>query len=483
MKNIHYIGLIITGLITFLSISCTQNFGEINTDPTAGTTADPSFLLRQILWNNAEEMSYESYVAGHLLSQHFTAVDFNLFDRHSLSEPQFGGNPWPSLYQLFRDNEIILNQATHNPKYAVYEGPARIMKAYIIAQLTDLYGDVPYLQAGQGSSNNIVQASYDKQSDIYLGEEGIINQLILAKKNIQNYNALETLEGDILYGGDLSKWHMMANSLLIKYYMRCSAVENVSEQIQGIYNEGLYIQANIDNASFNFSANQPNNFRMAELRTGDFNLFIMSETAQNIYEQYNDPRVSVFYKETESMPGKYQGLLNGQDASNLSISISDYSLGGSIFREETQGLDGTYVSAWETAFFLAEAAQKGILLADAKSLYEQAVHLSFEYWGVTMPDNYLTEGPAAYDDQFSLEQIITQKWISNTINGYEAWVEYRRTGFPALKTLASSLNNDLIPVRMPYPKDEAILNQINYETAAENTDQNSINYPVWWDID
>jgi hypothetical protein len=68
------------------------------------------------------------------------------------------------------------------------------------------------------------------------------------------------------------------------------------------------------------------------------------------------------------------------------------------------------------------------------------------------------------------------------INGYEGWIEYRRTGFPVLKTLSASLNNDLIPVRMPYPAEEEALNSVNYELAAANTDGNSINVNVWWDI-
>lgn len=67
------------------------------------------------------------------------------------------------------------------------------------------------------------------------------------------------------------------------------------------------------------------------------------------------------------------------------------------------------------------------------------------------------------------------------INGYEGWIEYRRTGFPQLKTLSASLNNDLIPVRMPYPAEEEALNSVNYQDAASRTDGNSINVPVWWD--
>ena len=67
------------------------------------------------------------------------------------------------------------------------------------------------------------------------------------------------------------------------------------------------------------------------------------------------------------------------------------------------------------------------------------------------------------------------------INGYEGWIEYKRTGFPQLTTISASLNDDLIPVRMPYPAEEEALNNQNYTTAANNTDGNSINVNVWWD--
>jgi len=111
------------------------------------------------------------------------------------------------------------------------------------------------------------------------------------------------------------------------------------------------------------------------------------------------------------------------------------------------------------------------------------VTLAFDYWGVEMPVDYLT-GAAAFggpgDDK--INQIMTQKWIANSINGYESWIEYRRTGFPALKVIDASLNNDLIPVRMPYPSEEQALNPINYNEAT-SASGNDINLKVWWDVD
>ena len=58
--------------------SCTKDFEEINTNPNSPNSAEPSLLLRQVLWNSMEEMSYEGFVAGNLLGQYMTAIDFNL---------------------------------------------------------------------------------------------------------------------------------------------------------------------------------------------------------------------------------------------------------------------------------------------------------------------------------------------------------------------------------------------------------------------
>ena len=117
----------------------------------------------------------------------------------------------------------------------------------------------------------------------------------------------------------------------------------------------------------------------------------------------------------------------------------------------------------------------------AQVLYDAGVSLAFDYWNTALPTNYLSES-AAYNAAGTtpLQQIITQKWIANVINGYEGWIEYRRTGFPELQTISASLNNNLIPVRMPYPAEEEALNSVNYSAAASATNDNSINVPVWW---
>jgi hypothetical protein len=140
------------------------------------------------------------------------------------------------------------------------------------------------------------------------------------------------------------------------------------------------------------------------------------------------------------------------------------------------------MTAWETEFLLAEAIERGLITGSGQAHYDNGVQLAFEYWNTTITSSYLTSDSAAYGSfgQNPIEQIITQKWLANCINGYEGWIEYRRTGFPVLKTISASLNGGVIPVRMPYPTDEATLNSVNYNLAT-SSNGNSVNAKVWWD--
>lgn len=471
-------------LVVLIITSCTKKFEEINTNPNAPNNVQPSLLLRQVLFDYAEEMSYEGFVAGNLLGQHFTMIDFNLFDRHNLSSPQLGGNPWPVIYTNLRDNELMLDRSKESSVNAVYEGPGLILKAYMAAALTDIYGDVPYFEALKGTEGNVTPV-YDTQEEIYTGENGILDNLKKGIAALENYQGVQTLEGDILFNGDLAAWVTFAKSLQLKYLMRISDRVNVGAELQAIYDAGDFQTSNSQNAVFNFTNSRPNSFRMAVLRDGDFNLFVLSETAEEILNQLNDPRMEVLYrpKGNDNTGTVYAGLLNGPDASQTSISVSDYSLTGTIFRDNTSDLDANFMTAWETHFLIAEAAERGLITANSQQHYDLGVQLAFDYWKTTMPNDYLTSGAAAFGNggANAIEQIITQKWIASSINGYESWIEYRRTGFPQLKTISGSLNSGLIPTRMPYPSDEQALNQTNYNSVTA-INGNSINAKVWWDI-
>ena len=143
-------------------------------------------------------------------------------------------------------------------------------------------------------------------------------------------------------------------------------------------------------------------------------------------------------------------------------------------------------TASETHFLLAEAALRGWTGAGvAKTNYENGVKLSFADWGASGVDAYLadaTSTPTGYVDpkdtrnsnaasstitvawnaadnnELKLEKIITQKYLATFTNTLEAWVDFRRTGYPKISHVAKNDSNGdwgVIPAdqwikRMPF---------------------------------
>ena len=124
-------------------------------------------------------------------------------------------------------------------------------------------------------------------------------------------------------------------------------------------------------------------------------------------------------------------------------------------------LKARIISASEVQFILAEAALNGWAAGQAKSNYEQAVKLSLDTWGVgSRYASFILNPDVAYAG--TQKQIIEQKWISSWTNAAEAWFDYRRTGFPQLKTGPAS-PEPVVAVRCTYGN-----NEINFNASEVN---------------
>jgi len=96
---------------------------------------------------------------------------------------------------------------------------------------------------------------------------------------------------------------------------------------------------------------------------------------------------------------------------------------------------------------------------------------------------YLAAHP--YDAANALQQINTQYWIATFMDGYEAWANWRRSGYPALTPVANypgNVTNGTIPRRFTYPLTEAGVNAANYSAAASGmTGGDKMTSRMWWD--
>lgn len=125
--------------------------------------------------------------------------------------------------------------------------------------------------------------------------------------------------------------------------------------------------------------------------------------------------------------------------------------------------------------------------------YDAGVMASLEYWGADADATaaYVAELPAA-----NAETVMTQKYIALYMNGYEAWAEWRRTGYPKSiiqvgdltgPTVAgtaitfTAIVGDAIPRRLTYPAQEYTINQANVEAAASTIGGDQFSTKLIWD--
>ena len=107
-------------------------------------------------------------------------------------------------------------------------------------------------------------------------------------------------------------------------------------------------------------------------------------------------------------------------------------LGPQIFAADQPSYIMTYA---EYQFILAEAAERGWIAGSAATFYAAGIRASMQQWGVADADitTYLAQPRIVYaGGAAGLAQIGVQKWISLFTQGFEAWSEWRRTGYPNL---------------------------------------------------
>lgn len=459
-------------------VSCKKSLSDVNVNPNAPEQSDPQFLLSNVLYQFAKNNAEEAWKNGNLLAQLTSNIEFFPIDRYDV-----GSNTelWNANYRLLNDVYTIENSPLTNK---AYKGAALVLRSLIASQLTDLWNNVPYSQAIKGASAGIFAPEFDKQSDIYTSANGIIANLDSA---VQRFTGTtDALTGDILYKGDLSKWIKIANSLKVRYLVRISKKMNVSAQLQALVNANMLFTSNSDNAVIPFLSSAPNQWFLINERDGRYTDVRMSKTAENILVPLNDARAAVYFKPTilsvSSGVPAFKGLPNGlSKQSQNAYNFNDISLIGKLFRDDPSGVNAPIMTYAELRFLLAEAALKGYITGSASAYYQQGVNASHAYYNVTVPAGYLSSSAVALNGTDDLKKIMTQKWISNFLNGYEAWIDVRRTGFPVLPIPKDNLNADKFPVRFRYPATEQAANKTNYDKAVQSIGADNYDSKGWWE--
>jgi hypothetical protein len=523
--------LIVTAVLIIIAAgSCKKELTQANTNPDqiTASTVNPNLLLTTV------QLAYTGAPTegGSVWATKWGAV--GMFVQHTASTNSgfyYGDkylNNIGAMGETFQDNYTIsvqpvveLYQLTANkPQYRNLHQMARIMKAMIFEQLTDLYGDIPYFQAGLGYYERIYTPVYDKQQVIYTD---LLKEVSQATDSLSE--SADKPSGDILYSraaDQIAEWQMFGNSLLLRMAMRLTKVDPATAQKYVTLVAGKTMQSNNDNAIVQhvLSANSlTSNQDAAQILSQDSTDIRLSSTIISNMKKMNDPRLPVIAWIAYGLDqnGNFPGTTDTQAADQMGLPPG-YIIGGlnpavnldSVAKDSLplEGLAGysrisdnllsisspslilTYA---ETEFLLADAAQRWGVGGNAATHYNNGVLAAITQLSAygsaatissTDAQTYLSAHP--YVAGTGLSQINMQYWLCSLMDEYETWANWRRSGdLPYLKPTdyPGNISGGKIPRRLTYPPSQKITNLANYNAEiAGLTGGDKVTTRVWWDL-
>jgi hypothetical protein len=468
--------------------SCTGDYLNINDNPNAAVSATPELVLTAALNITAGRLTHNQI--GNFFGGYWApSGSYSGFkeERQFDYTPTYGVNVWNSCFDNLQDYKYIIDKADAQ-KWKVVSGIAKVMTAYNYQILVDAYGNVPYSDALKGTVS--ISPKYDDAQAVY---DGILKTLDAAsadlKVAISGDNPSPGVQ-DIVFKGDIAKWRRFANTLRLRIMIRQTNVsgKDLKGEIAKIIAEGAgFLKAGetvMSTPGYLKTAGKQNPFwdayvaNAAGTEAGNKQAYVCSDFFITTMDKtLKDPRIAVLA--AKNAAGIYRGvpLGDGNDA-NLFPKCSWF--GPAIVKGFDQPV--VLMTAAESFFLQAESVQRGFTTGDAKALYESGVTEAFTASGLKAADAtaYLATPTSNVNWDIStdkIEAIITQKWIGMfSLTGFEAWSEFRRTGFPKVP-LATKAIQAKAPARLFYPSSEISTNAEN--VAAQNVTSQFDNKIFW----
>jgi hypothetical protein len=518
MKNSFLIIMIVLGALVS---GCDKNFEEINIDPTKLTPGNMNFhymftSAQLVTSGNSDGNAYEDWrnnlIYASTMIQHLSSTTgYWAGDKYTYN-PGYNSAYWDANYPNSVKNIVeVVENTRDDAALANFHQIARIFKVFMLHRLTDMYGDIPYTQAGLGYINGTTHPVYDKQQDIYMD---MLKELKEAAEALDAAKANTLNNSDLMYKGDVAKWKKFAYSLMVRLSMRMTKVAagDAETWVKAAVAGGV-MASNDDNALIQHQAvdrNTVTNGNAWVLVGVDADASRMSQTFIDMLKNTSDPRLTylatvvsnptVLDDKGNSNPAVQLGQPNGYDLGGAATDISKASNWPgnrnmySVVNRNTfarKNAPTFFLTHAETQLLLAEAAQRGWITGTAATYYNAGVTAAMKQLnqtganpGVSDPEITTYLGANAYNPATGLQQINTQYWIATFMDEYEAWANWRRSGFPVLTPVNyfGNVTGGTIPRRFTYPTNEAAVNPENYNAAVSALQGgDKMTSRVWWD--
>lgn len=538
MKNTKILkGISLLIVATSLCISCKKNdFADNYNDPEKITQASMEGLYPGFLYNHRLEnrntifprywnmTTFQLPMLGTYTQTFGYTNDVNqgrMYEQMTAYSQDRWDYYYVSFIANFRDMErLVAAMETEEQKqgYTLFLETAKIFLYDQTAQMVDLWGHIPFYEAGSviASQGQVVPPKYDKDIELYkfiLEDLKRINTYLKDNK-VPAFYSNNFKKVDLLNQGDINKWRIYANSLRLRLAMRMSYSNE--QEAKAIVSEILndpatypVISTNSQIVQFVSRGTQLNAILGGHHGQGIKDVTINMNTSgymiNKILKPANDPRLEVMF--AKNADGIYLGLDNTLPTVEQNKLITDRKISrlDSATFSRNDKFPGIVMTAAEISFFKAEANERWGVGTPAKTEYENGIQqsIAFLYYINNLNDNadgtsftplvapseatitaFLSGSTVNYTGTTNdkLEKIGTQQWLNfGLFQNYHGWAELRRTKYPVLHFVedkASSIAK-LPPSKLVLPAKEHSLNAQNYEAVKATDTPNS---KVFWDV-
>jgi len=417
-------------------------------------------------------------IIGGMWSQYWTqsniANQYKDIDNYQIGTADYNF-AWDAMYDALGDIRNVKRRALAEGNWKYYL-IATTMEVQASQILTDFYGSIPYTEA---NNSEILTPSFNTGEEVYDFMIRDLNDAL--SRDLTTSAGASPAADDFIFSGDMDSWTKFANTMKLKIYMRQtnssrSAIADAG--ITQLLSSGVqFLDQDAAMDVFTDAINQSNPlFEYNNRRLNVATNLRMSRTLSSYFTANADPRRGEYY-----LAGN---ALNQGDYSSTASNIAIVDL-----HAETPVL---FLSREESLFLQAEALER-FGVGSGKALYDAAVINNFSRYNLDGSGFVAAGGAYEYPSVGTFEQklqaIITQKWVASFPgNGFEAFFEKNRTGYPLTSAVpqtdaayvpgqitysVNGFTGGLFPKRIVYP-----LSERNANPNAPNLIP--ITTPVWW---
>lgn len=339
-KNLFAAALLGGAMLTVSS--CADDFADVNTKKDAISTGTPEYLLGQAIM----EFDPASYTYFFFNSVNFAYAVQTAVPSSSATETIIEGSSQQGYKNIAVQNYLYmikyeLSQMAPEDaaRYQQVEAIVKLLATYLGIYDTDFCGDIPYTEASQARYGGTLTPKYDAVKDLYELFLADLDECIKAFTTATDQYALSTQ--DVVYGGDMTKWAKLANSLKLKIAARL---------IHQDFAKAKSIVAQVKSASCGVMDGAADDFLFNKCATNNYNSDYAYQTGNGLAAIYPSDRMINFLIDNQDPRVRFIYRKNSWNSKVVDAFLAADKAVPSFIMEnvETEVIDGkTRFKAWK----------------------------------------------------------------------------------------------------------------------------------------